>query len=146
MVSESEPQPLHPAPCWPHPGAGGSMGAFFPGMTSKYINSQRKGYQHLQLVLSFFFFSHKKTVLMAHWTIHCSDRATLLGWDEPESPHRLELGVIFSLVCWVFLARRTMISGLVPNSIRHPGLEWMLEEPWEAPQAQAVVLNWAEHT
>lgn len=83
---------------------------------------------------------------MAHWTIHCSDRATLLGWDEPESPHRLELGVIFSLVCWVFLARRAMIAGLVPNSIRHPGLEWMLEEPWEAPQAQAVVLNWAEHT
>lgn len=146
MVAESEPQPLRPAPCWPHPGAGGSMGAFFPGMTSKYINIQRKGYQHHQLVLSFFFFSHKKTVLMAHWTIHCSDRATLLGWDEPESPHRLELGVIFSLVCWVFLARRAMIAGLVPNSIRHPGLEWMLEEPWEAPQAQAVVLNWAEHT
>ena len=27
MVAESEPQPLRPAPCWPHPGAGGSMGA-----------------------------------------------------------------------------------------------------------------------
>lgn len=39
-----------------------------------------------------------------------------------------------------------MIAGLVPNSICPPGLERMLEEPWEAPWAQAVVLNWAEHT
>ena len=56
MVAESEPQPLRPAPCWPHPGAGGSMGDFLPGMTSKYINIQRKEYQHLQLGLPFFFF------------------------------------------------------------------------------------------
>lgn len=56
------------------------------------------------------------------------------------------MGVTFSLVLWVFLARRVIIAGLVPNSICPPGLERMLEEPWEAPRAQAVVPNQAEHT
>lgn len=64
MVAESEPQPPHPATCWPHPGAGGSMGAFLPGMTSEYINIQRKGYQHLQLVL--FFLATRK---LSSWPI-----------------------------------------------------------------------------
>ena len=34
-----------------------------------------------------------------------------------------------------------MVARMVPNSIHHPGLEKMLEEPWEAPRVQAVVLN-----
>lgn len=70
--------PRPPAVCWPHPGAGDPMGALPPGITSTYISIQRREYQHLQ----YLFLSKEETVLMAHWTIHCSEnRATLIGCD-----------------------------------------------------------------
>lgn len=34
------------------------------------------------------------------------------------------------------LARREMSTGLAPNHIHQPELDWMLEDPWDAPDEE----------